>query len=388
MRIVHVIAGIAAEHGGPTQVLIEMTAELSRRGHAVTVLTTDSRGGGRRLEAGAPERSAFAAGVEVVVARAEIPRSPHPSIGHARAAWRAAGAFDVAHVHGLFTTPVSLAMAAFRARGLPYVLRPCGMLDAFSLAQKPDLKRAWLAALDGPNLRGAARVQASTAHEAEAVRALMPGREARVVVLPQGVAAPLPPSGTRVHARPYLLFLSRVARKKGLVALVDAFALLAADRERHADLDLVIAGPDEAGHRAEVEAHVRTRGLGARVVFTGPVGGQVKSDLFAGCAAFVLPSEDENFGVVVVEAAHLGAPLVLSDRVGLAPAVARLGAGVVSAREPVALAEAIAAVLGAEKESFAPGLAALAAAHASPRLGDRLEALYREVVLERRASTR
>lgn len=386
MRIVHVIAGIAAEHGGPTQVLRALTAELARRGHAQTVLTTDSRGAGRRLEAAAPERGAFAEGVALEVHRALIARSPHPCPGHALAAWRAGHAFDLAHVHGVFAAPPSLAMAAFRARGLPYVLRPCGMLDAFSLTQRPRLKRVWLSALDRANLRGAARVQASTEYEAEALRALLPpAQRARVVVLPQGVAAPGPDTGARAHPRPYVLFLSRIARKKGLLALVDAFARLA---PRHPALDLVIAGPDEGGHRAEVEAWAQTLGLGRRVVFTGAVAGPMKSALYAGCEVFALPSEDENFGVVVVEAAHLGAPIVVSDRVGLAPEVARRGAGLVSARTPAALAEALEGALAAGRARFAAGLAGLAAAYAWPALADRVEALYREIVRERAASTR
>lgn len=382
MRIVHVIAGIAAEHGGPTQVLRELSAELARRGHAQVILTTDSRGAGRRLEADAPERAAFVEGVRVDVHRALVARSPHPCPSHARAAWEAAHTCDVAHVHGAFSAPVSLAMAAFRARGLPYVLRPCGMFDAYSLAQRPRLKRAWLAALDGPNLRGAARVQASTEHEAMAIRALLPpALHARVVVLPQGVAAPPPASERPPRARPYLLFLSRVARKKGLLALVDAFARLGSC---HPGLELVIAGPDEGGHRAEVEARVEGLGLANHVAFTGHVSGQDKSDLIAGCEVFVLPSEDENFGVVVVEAAHLGAPLVVSDRVGLAAQVAALGAGVVSTRAPDALAGAIEAALGAGRARLSAGLCALAAAHAWPALIDHYEALYRDAARDRR----
>lgn len=372
MRIVHVIAGVPTESGGPTQVLREMAARLVELGEEVTVMTTDT-GHGRRVS-----DHGFSPGIAVELWRADVTRSPHPSLAHLRAAWGAVGRFDLAHVHGLFALPPSAAMAAFRARGLPYVLRPCGMLDGWSLAQKPLQKRAWRALIEDANLRGAAAIQASTEHEADAVRALLPSAlRDRVVVLPQGVGRPVPGTGRAPHARPYVLFLSRIAKKKGLLRLVEAFERLA---PAHADLDLVIVGPDEGGHRAEVEA--RARPLGGRVVFAGAATGDAKSDWLAHAELLVLPSEDENFGVVVIEAAHLGAPVVVSRAVGLAPAVVAADAGLVSDADPIALARAMDAVLG-NRARFVPGLAALARQHDWGPIGQRLVQLYRDVLARR-----
>lgn len=363
MRIAHIIAGVPIESGGPTHVLREMSARLAARGHTVTVITTDSGGAGRRVL-----DAAFATAVAVELWPAQLRRSPHASLGHLVAMTRAR--FDIAHVHGLFALPVSLAMGVLRARGLPYVLRPCGMLDAYSLAQRPRLKQAWLAAGERANISGAAAVQASTEHEAEAVSALVPA--AKVVVLPQGVEPPAP-ALRRPHARPYLLFLSRVAKKKGLDLLVQAFAALPHD------LDLVIVGPDEHGYAAEVRAHVAALGLSSRVVFAGPARGVAKSDWFAHAEAFVLPSHDENFGVVVIEAAHLGCPIVVSDAVGLAPAVVAHDAGVVCTREVPTLVAAITLVL-ADRDRYQRGTTALAAAFAWDPLVVQLEALYADLL--------
>src|SRR5690606_26210443 len=117
----------------------------------------------------------------------------------------------------------------------------------YSIAQKGSRKRIWMRLVERPNLEGATRIQASTEHEARAIEALFDsGHGERIVVLPQGVDAPPPASGARPHARPYLLFLSRITRKKGLLLLVDAFSRVAAARP---ELDLIIAGPDEGGHR-------------------------------------------------------------------------------------------------------------------------------------------
>jgi glycosyltransferase involved in cell wall biosynthesis len=70
----------------------------------------------------------------------------------------------------------------------------------------------------------------------------------------------------------------------------------------------VVAGPDEQGHRAEVEQRARARGIGADVTFTGPVDDDAKWDLYRASDLFVLPTFSENFGVVVAEALACGVP--------------------------------------------------------------------------------
>ncbi|MEI7946288.1 MAG: glycosyltransferase [bacterium] len=91
---------------------------------------------------------------------------------------------------------------------------------------------------------------------------------------------------------------------------------------------LVIAGPDQAGHKSEVVAeakrlglrvedsttnvlmHSRTNGLPPDLVFTGPVFGKDKENLYAKADLFVLPSYSENFGAVVIEALAYGCPVI------------------------------------------------------------------------------
>ncbi len=373
MRILHVIPGVAPESGGPTTVLRQLCNRLVERGHVVHVITSDASVSGRRVSL-AEARAGYDERVTMTLCRADLVRPPYPSVAHARAVWRAVRRFDVAHVHGVFALPVTQAMAIFRARGMPYVLRPCGMLDDYSIAHKGAQKRLWMRLVEQANLEGAGLIQASTEHEAEAVRRrLPPSRHDRVAVLPQGVE-PLPaPSGRRLHTRPYLLFLSRIAEKKGLLLLVEAFSRIA---DRHPELDLVIVGPDERGHRAVVEARVRERGLTERVHLVGEARGVDKSDWYAGAEAFVLPSHDENFGVVVIEAAQHGLPLIVSDGVGLAAAVQEHAAGLVVPGTAAELADAIMTLRTDGDDRWAAGARTLAAAFGWGTTIARLEHAY------------
>jgi glycosyltransferase involved in cell wall biosynthesis len=392
LRILQVIPSIGQERGGPIQVVKEMCRALADRGHAVELHATDAGPRGARLPPDARDLD-LGPGVTLHLHRADLLVPPYASTAMLFALVQAIRRADLAHVHTCFNAPASTAMWLLRRMGrIPYVLRTCGMLDAYSLAQHPLRKRLWLAGLERANVLAASTVQVSTPLEEREVRHAI--RAARTLVLPQGVAPPSPPSDARPHARPYLLFLSRVAVKKGLLRLVSAFAQLL-ERLRvkghplSDTLDLVIAGPDEYGHRAEVEAHIaqlgrnpQNRDLRGRIAFVGPVSGASKSAWFAHAEAFVLPSDDENFGVVVVEAAHLGTPVLVSDAVGLADAVARHGAGLVLPRTVEAWADGLEAVLARGREPFRSGTMALAGDFGWPELARRLEGRYREILAQ------
>jgi glycosyltransferase involved in cell wall biosynthesis len=101
------------------------------------------------------------------------------------------------------------------------------------------------------------------------------------------------------------LFLGRVHPKKGLPMLIEAWA-----RVRPNGWYLQIAGPDEAGHRAEVQNAIFAAGLSEVVFFVGPIGGEKKEYAFSNAELFVLPTHSENFGIVVAEALAHGLPVL------------------------------------------------------------------------------
>lgn len=367
MRILHLNAGLALDWGGPSKVVREMAHHLALRGHAVTVMGGDVAPGRVRAALGTANQPA-ASSYELRLHRTDWLGPPYPSAALLADVWRRARAFDVAHVHGLFNAPMTTAMLALRARRVPYVVRPCGMLDRWSLQERAKVKALYYRAVERANLEAAAAIQVSTAFEEEAVRSL--GLKTRIERIPQGVGRETS-VGARPWPRPYVLFLGRVARKKGLALLIEA--------TRGMDIDVVIVGPDELGHGAELDRLASERGDG-RVHRVGPERDPAKKAAwYAHAAALALLSADENFGIVVVEAAQRGAPLVVSDQVGLAPDVAETGAGRVVTRDVAAVRGALADVVARGREPFAEGAARLAERFAWEPLAARLEALYRGI---------
>jgi glycosyltransferase involved in cell wall biosynthesis len=182
------------------------------------------------------------------------------------------------------------------------------MLEPWSLEQGAWKKKAawWL--YQKRDLQSAEVVIATAEQEAQNIRAL--GVDGPIAVVPNGVDRPdsLPSvdndtSDGREQRR--LLFLSRIHQKKGLLNLVEAW-----ERLRPDGWEVIIAGPDENGHEAEVRERISQCGVEGDFVFTGPVKGTEKWKMYQSADLFVLPTHSENFGIVVAEALSCGVPAI------------------------------------------------------------------------------
>lgn len=120
----------------------------------------------------------------------------------------------------------------------------------------------------------------------------------------------------------YVLFLSRLARAKGIDDLIDGFARSAA---AGAGQRLVIAG--RGPEASELHAVAAASGVGHLIDFLDDVGDAEKPYLMAGCSAFVLPSKPrpefvETFGIALAEKMLAGGgPIITCDTGGIAEAV-------------------------------------------------------------------
>ena len=185
--------------------------------------------------------------------------------------------------------------------------------------------------------------------------------------------------GPQVREVPVLAHASNFRPVKRLDLVVAAFAQVVA--RRRALLLLIGDGPD----RAEAQAQLDRLGLSDRACLVGE-----RTDLaplIRECAAFVLPSDSESFGLAALEALASGVPVVASDVGGL-PEVVRDGVTghLVPAGDAAALADRLVALLDDEAGRARLGSAARLDAVERFRLGpliDRYEALYHRLVAER-----
>jgi glycosyltransferase involved in cell wall biosynthesis len=213
--------------------------------------------------------------------------------------------FDLVHDHGLWLkTNHDVALEAARRR-TPRIVSPRGMLEPWALHHKKWKKRLAWCLYQRRDLQAAAALHATADSERNQFQRL--GLKQPVAVIPNGVevppapARPVPP----LPACKTALFLSRIQKKKGLSMLVEAWS-----KVRPEGWKMRVVGPDEDGHRKEVEALVREAGLSAEWDFEGAVEGDVKRSVLAEADLFILPTYSENFGMAVAEALAAGLPVI------------------------------------------------------------------------------
>lgn len=147
--------------------------------------------------------------------------------------------------------------------------------------------------------------------------------------------------GAHAHQHPVLLFVGRIQPLKGLDVAVSTLAQLERD-----DAELVVVGgPSGAGGPAELaRVHALAGDLGVRdrVRFVLPQPHHLLSTWYRAADVVLVPSRSESFGLVALEAAACGRPVVASDVGGLRTIVADGATGfLVEPRDPGAFAIAI-----------------------------------------------
>jgi glycosyltransferase involved in cell wall biosynthesis len=132
--------------------------------------------------------------------------------------------------------------------------------------------------------------------------------------------------------RRFLLFLSRIHPKKGCDLMIEAFASLLP--ELPADLDLVIAGPDQVGWVPQLQSLANKLGIANRVHWPGMLKDDLKWGAFRSADALMLISHQENFGFVIPEAMACSTPVLISFEVNTWREVLAARAGLVAPDTP------------------------------------------------------
>jgi glycosyltransferase involved in cell wall biosynthesis len=346
LRVLHVIPSLSASSGGPSKALAQMERALAARGVTVVTATTDDDGKGRRLDA-----AARALPLPDGATRLYFPKQTEAyKVSLPLFAWLRANvkSFDLVHVHALFSfAPVAAAWIA-RGAGVPYIIRPLGVLNRYGMEQRRSGPKAMSMRLaENHLLRDASAVHFTA--EAERLEAEVLGVPMRARIVPLGIepasaadAAPFEAAFPGLGG-PRLLFLSRVDRKKNIEALLGA---LARSRRRFPGLSLAVCGDGDAAYIAELAALAASLGVADAVAWTGHVSGALKASAFAAADLFVLPSYSENFGIAAVEALCAGLPCVLGEGVAVASRIAQAQAGLAVAPTAEAVSAAIDALLG------------------------------------------
>lgn len=313
MRLLHVIADLDHTTGGPTIACIGLARLMARRGHDVRIIATDR---GFVRQDGARDD-----GVVIEALPGSWPAFFGTSWPMRRRLREIIPEIDVVHLHSLYLFHDWVAGRLCRRFDKPYIVRPHGTLDPYIYRRHRRRKAMLESMFQNAVLRRAAGLHYTTIEEWRLARAH--ALNTRGCILPVGIDldayGDLPPRTAlrdrypMIGNRKVVLFLGRLNYKKGVDVVIGAFAEVARERD---DIFLIIAGPDD-GVRSNAEALIERHGIVGLSLFTGMVSGEDKRRLLAGSDVFLLPSQSENFGISVIEAAACGIPVIISDKVNL-----------------------------------------------------------------------
>lgn len=235
---------------------------------------------------------------------------------------------DLVHAHWWFPGGLVGGWVASLA-GLPLVTTMHGSdvrLAMRSLFGRPLMKRV---------LGHSNAVTTVSSWLAEQARAIAPGVELQVSPMP--VATTLfTPGGEREASR--LLFVGRLNAQKGIEQLLDALAQMRVQ----ARLDVIGDGPDAA----VLQQRAASLGVADRVQWHGSLPQPRLVDYYRRATALVVPSVEEGFGLVAVEAQLCETPVVAYASGGLRESIEDEATGyLVPPGDAAALAARLDAVL-------------------------------------------
>ena len=354
MKVLHVIPSVAERSGGPATAIVPMCRALQQQGVEVLLVTTDAGMNGAEQESnykGVPAKF--------------FPSQLGESFKYSRplAAWLNSNIheFGVAHIHAVFNHSSIAAAHVCRKADVPYVVRPLGTLEPWSMTQKSVRKRVFWQVAGKAMLRSAAAVHYTTDAERNSTESLLGLNHGKVIGLGVEVNSyakeQLAQHFPELAQAPYLLVMSRLHPKKGLDVLIDAFLTLV-QREKFGHWQLVIAGDGPSDHVSKLK---QMASPSDRIMFTGWLDGEQKDAVLSGASLLVLPSRQENFGMCVMEALARSVPVLVSPHVNLAEEIVLANAGWISTVDKDALTTRLAEALSDQEERTRRG-------HAGKRL--------------------
>jgi glycosyltransferase involved in cell wall biosynthesis len=288
--------------------------------------------------------------------------------------------FDVVHIHAIFNHACISAARICRKYGVPYVVRPLGTLDPWSMKQKP-VRKALFWRLGGKRMMEAAAAVHYTAQaEKEATERSLGLNHGTVVPLGVAVAQPVAIQNDGA-TYPYILVLSRLHPKKGLDILIDAFVAVVRQR-RFKQWRLVLSGDGPVDYVESLKRQVAAHYADDSILFTGWLEGDQHQATLSNAALLTLPSYQENFGMCVMEAMSCGVPVVVSPQVNLAAEVESAGAGWIVPVERNAIQTTLEEAFLSEAERRKRGAAGkvLSERFAWPKVARQLVDLYSTVL--------
>lgn len=311
-------------HGGSAVIPYQLSKELAKRGHEVTIYTSDYKLSEEWTKS-AQELQIKVFSFRTWLNWVKVQMTP----GILKQAKDEVKHFDVIHMHNYRTFQNIVVRHYAKKYGVPYVLLAGGSVLPFFAKQ--GLKRVFDMLFGYRILRDAAKAIAGCETEVNEYKEMRVNEDKITLISPAYAIeefSQLPPSGRFRHKfnikeEHIVLFLGRIHQIKGIDFLVESFHELAQERD---DVILVIAGPDD-GYRHALESLIKKLNLSSRVLFTGFLDGEDKLSALGDAAMLVQTSIYERGPGSPFEAIMCNTPIIVTKNTGCGDIVVEIDAG-------------------------------------------------------------
>lgn len=301
MKILQTIYGLSAKSGGPSTCTLDLLNGLYDINAGVDLLTVSSPD---ILGAGSPW-------LKVEPCDYKTPLGLSKNIKRALVE----SDYDLYHANALWSYTVHETCKVSGQKGKPYVLSPHGMLYPTALAIKRWKKVPMLWWWFNKDIHEATCLHATCQQEADYSRQF--GYKGPIAVIPNAVVFP---EGVELkdeslelrdsQGRRQIGFLGRLHPIKKVENVLYALSHLAEDTRK--EISFQIMGKYDDQYEQWLKDEVKRLHLEDCVEFVGFVSGKEKYDRLSKLSALMVPSAQENFGMIVPEALICGTPVYAS----------------------------------------------------------------------------
>jgi len=322
MKILQVIQFFSSNHGGSAVVPYELSKNLQKRGHEVTVLTTDFQLNNDFIDS--------LEGVEVIPFHCQLNIGGllvSPSIN--KYLNENIAKFDIIHMHNFRTYQNIIVYKYAKKYNIPCILQAHGSVSR--IVEKKSLKYIYDVSCGNRLLKSVSNVIAVSNVEVNQYLQMNVPLE-KVVIIPNGIDigsfSNLPKKGSfrakyHINQKHMILYLGRLHERKGIDFLIRSFAELLTEMD---NVILVLAGPDD-GHLNKAKSIVEELSLNDKVKFTGFISSAEKLEAYMDADVLVYPSVLEIFGLVPFESITCGTPVIVTDDCGCGEFIKKANCG-------------------------------------------------------------
>jgi glycosyltransferase involved in cell wall biosynthesis len=305
-------------YGGPAKLVYDTSKYFAKKGHEVTVYTSDSYDEKDRM----PKEKYITniPGLKVryfknVSNKLAYIYNIFITPGILVHSLREFNKFDIIHLHDFYTTQNIWISLLARLYKRPYILSVHGCLEEQRRLQRSFFKKSFLAIFGKMLLNNAAFLIATSPNEVNAYKNYKIPEE-KIILSGHGIdLEEFQTKTTKQEARQHfnlrqnnivVTFLGRIHKIKGLDNLLKAIR-----RIKQAGIHFVIAGSND-GYLPQLKKDIQKYRMQSRITLLGTCFGEEKSQLFKASDIFVYPSYSEGFSLGILEAAAAGLPLVIT----------------------------------------------------------------------------